>query len=499
MILQFVLMLALSLIITKQVSSSAREDATQKLVALAETRAVAVEEFVENAENKLQLFAISPVVKEVLKNKTDSAIIAKAQAFNTEFAAQMQGVEGLYIAGWDTYVFTHSVVNGGSIGKTFRDGESLASLQDAISTQGTNVYVTGIVKSPTTEKMVLSMYRGIKDDDGSMIGFVGLALQTDILVEKLSAIKTPGLDHSTYTMIDVNKTVYVFDQENADNPGKALELPDLIRTCDEYRTGKNTDRTTSYEYALPGMGSFIGASVWLENRGWVLMMNDQKSEVYRLVYAMRTFLGIFSGLILVLMLIFTYLNKKQEKVNMKLVSSMEKFNQAKQSLNSAMFNDVLTDVGNRIKLATELSDVQDGKTNPYFFAMFNVMDFSSINTAFGSDTGDAILVRTADMLKKAFPKGSVYRTGSDEFVVMVRTADGNPRIDTMIADVEDALRMLIVPETIEGVGTLYPKYKVSVIKKNSTIDPSVVTILKEMTNMKGEAIVGMIDFSDLSE
>ena len=56
-----------------------------------------------------------------------------------------------------------------------------------------------------------------------------------------------------------------------------------------------------------------------------------------------------------------------------------------------------------------------------------------------------------------------------------------------------------VPQNIEGVGTLYPKYKVSVIKKNTGIDPSVITILKEMTNARGEAMIGMIDFSDLTE
>ena len=131
--------------------------------------------------------------------------------------------------------------------------------------------------------------------------------------------------------------------------------------------------------------------------------------------------------------------------------------------------------------------------------MFNLMDFSSINTAFGSDTGDEMLVRTANQLAKAFPNGSVYRTGSDEFVVMVRSENGKPRTDVMIADVDNALRTLVVPQNIEGVGTLYPKYKVSVIRKTSGIDASVITILKEMTNAKGEAIVGMIDFSDLSD
>ena len=229
------------------------------------------------------------------------------------------------------------------------------------------------------------------------------------------------------------------------------------------------------------------------------MMNDQRAQVYTLANAMKVFLGIFSALILAIMILFAFLNKKQEKVNLKLVTSIERMNQAKQSLNSAMFNDVLTEVGNRVKLSIALSGIDDGATNPYYFAMFNLVDFSGINTAFGSDTGDEMLIRTANVLTKAFPNGSVYRTGSDEFVVMVRSENGSPRTETMISDVDNTLRTLIVPQNIEGVGTLYPKYKVSVLKKNSAIDASVITILKEMTNARGEATVGQIDFSDLSE
>ena len=37
------------------------------------------------------------------------------------------------------------------------------------------------------------------------------------------------------------------------------------------------------------------------------------------------------------------------------------------------------------------------------------------------------------------------------------------------------------------------------VRKTTGIDASVITILKEMTNAKGEATVGAIDYSDLSE
>ena len=57
---------------------------------------------------------------------------------------------------------------------------------------------------------------------------------------------------------------------------------------------------------------------------------------------------------------------------------------------------------------------------------------------------------------------------------------------------------MLVPERLDDGRTIYPKYKVAVIKKNKGIDTSVVTSLKDMTNKKGEAAYGMIDYKDMT-
>ncbi len=505
MVIQFILMLILSLFITYKVNTHTKENATAQLSAIANERALIVDEFVDNAESKLRIFSTEPEIINMMQNMSDRDAVIAAQKCTERLAPEITGLEGLYTMNWNSKVLTHSLISG--VGDVTHEQDALAELQAGVMEQhnkelnkeGSGVYNEGISVSPVTGHKVMYLYRGMFSDNGKPLGIVGLALNADVIMNKLSAIKAPGLENSTYTMMDVVKAAYIFDQDDPNNAGKPVVLPDLVRTCEEYRNGINTDISTTYEYALPHMGSFVGASVWLPDRNWILMMNDRSSEVYKLVYAMRWFLGIFSALILALMIVFTFLNKKQEQVNMKLVQSVERMNQAKHSLNAAMFNDVLTEVGNRVKLTISLSDVTDGQTNPYYFAMFNIMDFSSINTAFGSDTGDEVLVRTAKAIQDAFPNGSVYRTGSDEFVVMIRSENGSPRSDTMVSDVDNVLRTLTAPQNIEGVGTLYPKYKVSVIKKNTGIDPSVITILKEMTNARGEAMIGMIDFSDLTE
>ena len=49
--------------------------------------------------------------------------------------------------------------------------------------------------------------------------------------------------------------------------------------------------------------------------------------------------------------------------------------------------------------------------------MFNIAGFSDINSRYGNDTGDWLLVRTVDILNQVFKNSRIYRTGSDEFIV----------------------------------------------------------------------------------
>ena len=129
--------------------------------------------------------------------------------------------------------------------------------------------------------------------------------------------------------------------------------------------------------------------------------------------------------------------------------------------------------------------------------MFNILGFSEINTRFGNDAGDRLLVRTVDTLTEVFPGRSVYRTGSDEFVVMIPSEGGQPAPDQVMNDVNTAFRQLMVPEKIENQGAIYPKYKLAVIRRSGPADTSVVSALKEMTNVRGEATYGMIDYREM--
>jgi diguanylate cyclase (GGDEF)-like protein len=495
MIIQLLLILALSVFITNAICSRAKVNAKEHLSALGNERAFVIEDFVSNAEATLNAFSKAPQILDVLENPNDAKAVKAAQDYNSAFAEGLTGLEGLYICDWDSKTLTHSTL--ATVGKVIRSGQSLSDLQLSIQSAGNEVYTLGVLVSPSSGNTVLSMYKGISDSEGHLKGFVGYAIETKALVNKLNEMKTPGVTTSFYAMLDVPSKTYVFDQESDEAAGTPIAQEDLLRTCDEVK-GKNEAVTDTYEYKAGPM-TVLGTYEYMPKRQWILLMNADKKEVYNLVNAMIMFMVVFIILQAAAMTMFSYLNRKQERVNERLLSSIDKIKETKHSLSSAMYNDVLTAVGNRVRFAMDMDNVTDSQNNPYYFAMFNIIDFSGINTQFGNDTGDTLLIRTADILKEKFDASSIYRTGSDEFVVVVKTESGNPRQEVVLDNVNEALRKLVLPEAVEGIGTLYPKYRVAVIKKNNEIDPTVITVMKEMTKMKGEAVLGMIDYSDLTE
>ena len=87
----------------------------------------------------------------------------QAQRYTEDFAAVKGIFEGLYIATPETYVLTHTSQD--AVGMTTRSGDSLQSFRDTILAQRelTNL---GIMRSPGTGSMILSMYRPIFEAAG---------------------------------------------------------------------------------------------------------------------------------------------------------------------------------------------------------------------------------------------------------------------------------------------------------------------------------------------
>jgi diguanylate cyclase (GGDEF)-like protein len=344
--------------------------------------------------------------------------------------------------------------------------------------------------------MYIAVYAsGDTDHTQTPIGLVGLGIFTQGLVQTLDDVPVRGIEQSFYSMVNVSDAKYIFNR-NAENIGTEATNKDLLNLCEKFRQSDKED-TGEFEYKLNGK-NYVSSYTYMPKRGWIVLIDDYTSEVFSLRNTMTIYMIIFGIVILGLIVVFNFITKRQEKVNQKLASTIAKNTLTKKSLNTAMFKDVLTNVNNRIKFSMDAETASGDRSKNYYFMMFNISDFSGINSQYGNDSGDIILVRTVDILKELFPENEIYRTGSDEFVVMLPAEGEMTNSDAVIDRVNTALRQLIVPETVERFGTIYPKYKIAVIKKSGAIDTSVITTLKDMTNRTGEASYGMIDYQDLT-
>lgn len=512
LIIQLVLMLGLSLFITMKISDSTQKNAIDHMGAITDERAHIIQNYVENSEKMLVNFSKNPIISKALQNPDDLDLMHQAQKYTDDFGGDIAYLEGLWIGTWDTHVFAHTShvqierenEETGEIEEiplaerlqTRKDEAAQAALHDPMLNKKDNeVCDLGIIISPASGKQIISMYKAIYDDNHKPVGFVGLGIYTDGLLSTLNNIEIRGIEKSFYSMVNTESNAYIFNSDNKDLVGQPIEDGNKLLELSNELKESFDEVSDNYEYNKNGE-KYVCIYSYIPKYNWILTIDDPKSEVYKLTTTMRMYLGVFGALILAMTIVFYFISKRQERINQKLVSTIAKNSQTKKSLNAAMFTDVLTNVSNRISFSMDLEKADDKK--PYYFLMFNIKDFSGINTMFGNDAGDRLLIRTVEVLKENFPDYNIYRTGSDEFVVMIPTENGAPLAEAVIDNVNTAFRQLLVPEKTENQGTIYPKYKVAVCKKAGDIDTSVVTVLKDMTNRTGEATYGLIDYLDLT-
>lgn len=86
--------------------------------------------------------------------------------------------------------------------------------------------------------------------------------------------------------------------------------------------------------------------------------------------------------------------------------------------------DALTGLWNRRKLMVDLTRRFESGGSPFVIASFDLDGFKAYNDTFGHPAGDALLMRVSrKLLEAVHPRGSAYRIGGDEFVVLVDAGD----------------------------------------------------------------------------
>lgn len=262
------------------------ETAVENMETSLEDRAAVIEEYVDKAEKLLIAYGKAPVVAELLKNPEDTKAVSAAQNYTEHFFADLEGWEGIYIAEWNTHVLAHS--NPNVVGITTREGDPLKQLQDSMTAAGL-IYNTGIIISPASQKLALSLYSPVYDTDGeTILGYVGGAQFADSLKALLDGLAVKGMDGARNYMINTSTSVHIFDE---DESRMAQPIEDKMLLSVTAAVTGNGKSSGSLEYVSEDGEESIAVYKAMQKRGWAVVLSDSQSEIYKEAYASRNTLA----------------------------------------------------------------------------------------------------------------------------------------------------------------------------------------------------------------
>jgi diguanylate cyclase (GGDEF)-like protein/PAS domain S-box-containing protein len=136
---------------------------------------------------------------------------------------------------------------------------------------------------------------------------------------------------------------------------------------------------------------------------------------------------------------------------------------AQAKIKQLAFNDPLTGLPNRRLFLDRLSqELSEARRREHISAVLfmDLDNFKILNDSFGHSTGDALLIQAARRMSELLrDEDTVARQGGDEFVLLLKKLDKDPREASELADVvaNKILEALALPFKIEG-----QKYFISV-------------------------------------
>ncbi len=294
-------MFLLWLTVSNNSASLVKRDITNQMTDAVEARATIINDYVTSAEEYMKAFALGSEVRELLLNPNDPALLETAQRYTEDFAAVKGIFEGLYIATPDTYVLTHTSKD--AIGITTRTGYSLQQFHETILSeqQLTNL---GIMKSPGTGSMILSMYYPIFEN-GYCIGYVGAGVYASRLMDVLLDLDIKGLPNSEYVFLNVENGVYLYheNEELLNTETTDLGYQEIL---ERIRAEESTEACTASYEDENGIDRLV-VYKYLKDRGWVFMVRDNANEVYGTVRTVRQVVGILCAGVALVVIVVTLL------------------------------------------------------------------------------------------------------------------------------------------------------------------------------------------------
>lgn len=414
----------------RNMTNAMRKTAEDNMITSLDAKAQIIEEYIGNAETVLVSFSKGGELKEFLKNPSDPGRKEAAQTYTSDFYAGISNWEGIYLDTWDSEVITHS--NPDVVGMVMREGEGLTALQESILSAEDGVLNLGIKASPASGQLVISMYVPIFDND-TPIGFVGGAVRAAGLKELLDATNASGLENTTYSLINAETGVYIFDSNEAlmDTEVQDTVLLDMM---EKVKGGEDTGRV---EFADEDGNDYFSVFKALSGRGWLLVVKDYSSEIFEQVNTSKIVLGIVCGIGFLMIVLFSWLVisagiKPLEKVtasidrlsslNLKEDASIQKYVSRKDEIGkiadavsslSRNFREIIATLSDCSASLTGSSETMEHTSGELFESIENNAATTQELSASIVNTNEAIDVMTGEIDKVSDMLGAIEKNVED--------------------------------------------------------------------------------------
>ncbi len=301
----FISLFGLWSLINKTCTDFVFDNITNHMTDAAETRSFIIQNYVDTSEQYLTAFSKSDAIVNLVKNPDDPEAFKIAQQYTLEMAAVKGNFEGLFLCDYGMKTLTHS--NEGTIGIVLREGERLKAFQDTVLSKQelTNI---GILKSPNSGEMVISMYQPIYVD-GECLGFVGGAVYASRLMEDIEAIKVEGLPDCEYVFLNAENGEYLYNKDEnllstVTEDNGYLEIIDEVKANPNQIVGDKSYTDNS------GIGRVV-VYRYLPERNWIFALRDKQENVYSSLNAVKlaTSVGFVSvGVLIIFIIVIALLN-----------------------------------------------------------------------------------------------------------------------------------------------------------------------------------------------
>ncbi len=231
-------------------------------------------------EDMLWGFSKTTVFKDALKDPDDKTKIDAAQQYSEKFYNELDGWEGFYLADWNSKILAHPIKD--SVGTVLREGERLEQLRSGMLNGNRGLYNAGIINSPVTNAVCISMCTYI-EDNGKPIGYAGAAFYVEDVADAISDVSSLGFD-SAYVYF-VSPDGIMLHHPDKDKVGKPVENSAIKKVIANLKDSKEGD-SGIIEYKYNGKKKY-GAYYVGEDKSYIAVLAAEEKDVMKCVSDIR--------------------------------------------------------------------------------------------------------------------------------------------------------------------------------------------------------------------